>query len=430
MKISIFGLGYVGAVTAGCLAEQGHQIVGVDVHPQKVEEFNRGQAPIVEPELDRLLAEAKERGALKATTECRPAIRASDVSLICVGTPSALSGALDLGFVRQVTEQIAQVLREEPKPHVLIFRSTMLPGTTRQLVREFLADLPQPPVVLFFPEFLREGSAVADFREPALAVVGTENGEPFGQELKGLLGAKTSAVTWETAEMVKYACNAFHATKITFANEIGRLGKSMGVDARQVMALLCQDWRLNLSPYYMRPGNPFGGSCLPKDVRALGQYGRQNGLHLPLLENLLVSNHQHLGHLLELILQSGQREVVILGLSFKSQTDDLRESAMVEVAQQLLGRGYPLRIFDPQLNLGRLVGSNKRMIDIRMPHLASLLREDLGEALGSEGLVVAAQACADVAELGRRLTERHHVLDINGWPGLKEICSHYQGFCW
>ena len=245
-----------------------------------------------------------------------------------------------------------------------------------------------------------------------------------------LFGADAAVVNWSTAEMVKYACNAFHATKITFANEIGRLGKQLGLDSTAVMSLLCRDRKLNLSPHYLRPGNPFGGSCLPKDVRALNHFSRQQGVPLPLLENILASNEQQLRSLLQRIERSGQSEVVILGLSFKANTDDLRESAMVEVAQNLLGRGYQVRIYDPQLNLAKLVGSNKRMIDAKMPHLASLLHEDLALAIGKEGLLVAAQRCASVAELAKVVTPKHQILDVNGWPELRQLPAKYEGFCW
>jgi GDP-mannose 6-dehydrogenase len=431
MKISIFGLGYVGAVTAGCLAEQGHEVIGVDVHPQKVDDFNRGQAPIVEPGLDALLWQASGKGLLRATTKSGEAIAGSDVSLVCVGTPSRHNGALDLSHVEQVTKEIAGELRRSGKRHTLIFRSTMLPGSTQRLVDEFLSDLVRGGVeVLYYPEFLRESTAVADFRDPSLAAVGTREAQPFSAHLAPLLGGKTPVVDWNTAEMLKYACNAFHAAKVAFANEIGRLGKQTSIDSQAVMRLLCQDTRLNLSPYYLRPGNPFGGSCLPKDVRALGDFGRRHGVSLPLIENLLLTNQQHLQTLLNLIAERRQNEVIILGLAFKPDTDDLRESAMVEVAQNLLGHGYQVRIYDPQLNLTRLVGSNKRLIDVKMPHLATLLHEDLPNALGKRGLVLAAQKCITLSELAKSITTEHHVLDINGWPELRKLPSKYEGFCW
>ena len=272
---------------------------------------------------------------------------------------------------------------------------------------------------------------MADFNHPSLAVVGTESAAPPPAELRqSLFGEKAAVTNWDTAEMVKYACNAFHATKVTFANEIGRVGKQLGVDARVVMDLLCRDTKLNLSPYYMKPGNPFGGSCLPKDVRALASQSRSLGLNVPLLESLLPSNERHLHSLLNLVVESGHSEVCILGLSFKSNTDDLRESAMVELAQQLLGRGYRVRIFDPALNLSGLVGANKRVIDARMPHLASLLHASLADALGATGLVIAAQQCVPLSELQQHIKPAHHVLDVNGWPDLARLPCRYEGFCW
>ena len=432
MKISIFGLGYVGAVTAGCLTDQGHEVVGVDVDPQKIDEFNRGVAPIIEPGLDGLLERAHQRGSLSATASGAEAVERTDVSLVCVGTPSKHTGALDLSHVQEVIREIGRALRERPKRHVLILRSTMLPGSTERLVEEFLHDLVAGGSlrVLYYPEFLRESTAVADFLDPSLAVVGTVDGKGFPSELNPLLGERTTTVTWRTAELVKYACNAFHATKVAFANEVGRFSKAMRIDAQAVMRLLCQDTRLNLSPYYLKPGNPFGGSCLPKDVRALNHCARQQGVNLPLVENLLTTNQAHLESLLHLIAERGQGEVVILGLSFKSHTDDLRESAMVEIAQRLLGHGHRLRIYDPQLDLSRIVGRNKRMIDTKMPHLASLLHGELSSALGEQGLVVAAQKCAPVTELAKWMTPRHHVLDVNGWPELRGLPSTYEGFCW
>jgi len=432
MRMSIFGLGYVGGVTAGCLAEQGHQIIGVDVHPQKVEDFNRGHSPILEPGLEALLYQAHGKGLLRATQNCPEAVSGSELSLVCVGTPSHTNGGLDLSHVRQVIKQIGESLRSQRKKHWLVFRSTMLPGSTESLVDELLNDLVSGGQlqVFYYPEFLRESTAVADFREPSLVVVGTRDGKPFAPELYPLFGPKAVVVDWKTAELVKYACNAFHAAKVTFANEIGRLGKRMRVDSQAVMGLLCQDTRLNLSPYYLRPGNPFGGSCLPKDVRALGHYGHEHGIRLPMLENLLESNQQHLQSLMASIQQQGQSEIVILGLSFKPNTDDLRESAMVEVAQSLLASGYRLRIYDPQLNLTRIIGSNKRVIDEKMPHLASLLHEDLRSALGSQGLIIAAQRCVAIAELAEWVTPEHRLLDINGWPELRTLNTPYEGFCW
>ena len=433
MNISIFGLGYVGAVTAGCLAQKGHRVVGVDVHPQKVASCNRGVPPIMEPELDGLMALAYARGLLSATLIPDEAIASTEVSIVCVGTPSGPAGELDLTFVRGVVREIGGAVRRKGQPHALILRSTMLPGSTASLVDEFLADLTRTGQleVIYHPEFMREGTAVADFESPPLAVVGTgEGARPPATLMSPLFGETATVVTWPTAEMVKYACNAFHATKVVFANEIGRLGKAMGVDARAVMALLCQDTTLNLSSAYLTPGNPFGGSCLPKDVRALTDYSRKRGLVLPLVEGLVPSNDRHLQSLMALIVASGQSEVVIVGLAFKLATDDLRESAMVEVARTLLGRGYAVRLYDPALNLSALVGSNKRLIDSKMPHLASLLHEDLAAALGTRGVVVLAQRCVAIEALKRFITPAHHVIDVNGWPEARALPASYEGLCW
>ncbi|HAM70227.1 MAG TPA: UDP-glucose/GDP-mannose dehydrogenase family protein [Verrucomicrobiales bacterium] len=433
MKISIFGLGYVGAVTAGCLAKKGNHIVGVDVSAQKVETLNQGHAPIIEPGLPELLSTARAEGRLRATTSCADALASTDVSIVCVGTPSSISGALDLGFVRGVLKEMGAELRKTRKRHTLVMRSTMLPGSTAMLVSELLLDLLREGLlsVYYYPEFLRESTAVADFENPSLAVVGSHDGSRPSDELMGaLFGVDAAVVNWPTAEMIKYACNAFHAAKITFANEIGRMGKQLSIDSRAVMDLLCRDTRLNLSPYYMKPGNPFGGSCLPKDVRALTHCSRIHGVSLPMMESLLSSNERHLQSLLSVIMDSGATEIVLLGLSFKSNTDDLRESAMVEVAQILLGRGYNLRIYDAALNLAALVGSNKRVIDMKMPHLAELLCPDLKTALGSRGLVVASQKCAKVEELAPLLTPNHSILDVNGWKELSTLKVPYQGFCW
>jgi len=432
MNISIFGLGYVGAVTAGCLARQGHRITGVDVQPQKVANFNRGAPPIIEPELDRLFHDANAAGLLRASEDTAEAIASTEVSIVCVGTPSTVTGAIDLSGVRSVTAEIATALRSTAKRHSLIFRSTMIPGSTSAIVAAELADLESSGrvPVFYHPEFLREGTAVADFERPSLSVVGTRTGAAPEAGLAGLFGAGATAVTWETAEMVKYACNAFHATKVAFANEIGRLGKELRIDSQAVMRLLCQDTRLNLSPYYLRPGNPFGGSCLPKDVRALIQLAREQAVSLPVLENILPSNERHLQALLQAITQGTEREVVILGLSFKPDTDDLRGSSMVEVARALLARDYQLRIYDPALNLAALVGANKRVIDAQMPHLAALLKPDLASAIGGRGVIVAAQPCATIAELANCVTAQHRVIDVNGWPGLKTLRARYEGFCW
>ena len=433
MNVSIFGLGYVGAVTAGCLAELGHAVTGVDVQSSKVDAFNSGRSPIVEPELDGLLQAARADGRLTATTDAAAAVAATEASIICAGTPPPESGRLNLDYVRKVCEQIAAALRASGKPHVLIFRSTMLPGSTRQLVRDFLADLQAAGQVKIYycPEFLREGTAVRDFREPSLAVVGTHDGaEPESSEARQLLGGSPAVLAWEGAEAIKYSCNYFHALKVGFANEIGRLCKFLGVDGGRVMEVVCSDTRLNISPYYMKPGNPFGGSCLPKDVSALLSFARQEGLNLPLLDSTLDSNQAHLDLLLKRITARGARRIGLLGLAFKADTDDLRGSPMVAVAETLLGRGYELRIYDPNLQLSRLVGANEAEIQRRMPHLASLLRDDPREVIETSELIVASQKCVPVADLALWARPDQAVLDVNGWRDLAGLAWQYEGLCW
>lgn len=431
-RLSVFGLGYVGAVNAACLAARGHRVIGVDVAPAKVEAVAAGRPPITEPGLEAILAEAVAAGRLSATCYAEPAVRGSDVSLVCVGTPPAPDGAPDLRFVRKVFAEICELVRAAGKPHAVILRSTLLPGTTASLVREFAADLVAAGrlEVFFLPEFLREGSAVEDFRSPSLHVVGGRDAALPGPGLCDTLLAGATPLDWATAEMVKYACNSFHAAKVAFANEIGRIAAAGGVDGRAVMRLLCADTRLNISPAYLRPGNPFGGSCLPKDLRALLQHARQAGVEASLLESLLPSNTAHLEHLLGRIARAGQEEIVILGFSFKAGTDDLRESPMVDVAQALLARGYRLRLFDPQVHPERFLGGNRLVADARLPQLATLLKPTLAEALGRRGLVVAAQPCATLDELRAVLTRDHALLDVNGWPELAGLGVPYQGLCW
>jgi GDP-mannose 6-dehydrogenase len=433
MKVSIFGLGYVGAVTAGCLAELGHVIIGADVQPEKVEAFNTGRSPIIEPELDDLLSLARREGRLSATTQAAEAVLASDVSIICVGTPSLESGRLNLDFVRKVSEQIATVLKSSGKKHVILFRSTMLPGSTRQMVNDFFEDLRLAGQVSIYycPEFLREGTAVKDFREPSLAVVGTHDGQaPGSAEAKELLGGTPAVLAWEGAEMIKYSCNYFHALKVGFANEIGRLCKHLGEDGARVMDVVCSDTRLNISRYYMKPGTPFGGSCLPKDVSALLGYARQEGITLPLLDNTLGTNRAHLETLMKLIESKGVRKVGLLGLAFKADTDDLRGSPMVAVAETLLGRGYDLRIYDPSLNLSRMIGANAAEMNRRMPHLASLLKTDVTEVIEHAELVIASQKCVSVETLATLVKPGQQVIDVNGWRDLKTLPWNYEGLCW
>jgi GDP-mannose 6-dehydrogenase len=433
MRVSVFGLGYVGAVTAGCLADLGHEVIGADVQQTKVDAFNAGLSPIVEPELSRLLQSAHRHGRLRATVAPTDAVDGSDVSIVCVGTPSLESGRLNLGFVRHVSQQLRDALCASGRRHAIIVRSTMLPGSTRLLVDEFFRDMCAAGQlrVYYCPEFLREGSAVSDFGRPSLAVVGThDGGDPHGDEPVRLLGGTPTVLTWEGAELIKYSCNYFHAVKVGFANEIGRLCKFLGEDGRRVMDILCADTKLNISPSYLQPGSPFGGSCLPKDVSALRSFARQEGISLPILESTLDTNQAHLDELIRLIASKGKRRIGLLGLAFKADTDDLRGSPMVAVAETLLGRGYELHVYDPNLELGRLVGANANEIQRRMPHLAAMLRTSAGEVISRCDVAVTSQKWSQTEEFTSAVRAEQCVIDLSGWTELRALPWRYEGICW
>jgi GDP-mannose 6-dehydrogenase len=433
MNVSIFGLGYVGAVTAGCLTEKGHRVVGADVQQAKVDAFNSGISPIVEPELNELLQRAKRDGLLSATTDAAAAVRQTDVSIVCVGTPSLESGRLNLDYVRKVSEQISAAITAKGSRHVVIFRSTMLPGSTRGLVDEYLQSQQArgDAAIYYCPEFLREGTAVKDFREPSLCVVGTHDGAaPESDEAMQLLGANAEVLNWEGAELIKYSCNYFHALKVGFANEIGRMAKFVGVDGARVMDVVCRDTKLNISRYYMKPGNPYGGSCLPKDVSALSSLARMEGISMPLLDNVADSNDAHLDLLIKLITSKESRRVGLLGLAFKADTDDLRGSPMVAVAETLLGRGYQLSVYDPSLNMSRLIGANEAEIQRRMPHLAQLLKPTAEEVVANCDIVIASQKCVSLDALQAVVKPTQSVIDVNGWRELEQLPWKYEGLCW
>lgn len=425
--VSVFGLGYVGTVTAACLAGRGTPVIGVDAKAEKVDAVNEGRSPIVEPGLDDLVRQGSSSGLLRAVVDAAEAVRASSTSLVCVGTPSQNNGRVRLDQVRNVAAQIAVALLEAPKPHTVVFRSTMPPGSTRVLAAEFFAGTTVR--VLYAPEFLREGSAVHDFLEPSLSVLGTEDGEIPAEALE-CLGAFDEVLRWEEAEMLKYACNAFHALKAGFANEMGRVGKFLGVDARRVMAALGRDERLNISRAYLKPGNPIGGSCLPKDVGVLATLARAEGLKLPLIEQMMDSNQAHLDHLTRLVEATGAQRVGFLGLAFKAGTDDLRGSPMVSLAETLLGRGHMLRIYDPSVNLTRLIGANEIEIQRRMPHLARLMTSSAAEVVNDSQVIVVSQPCASLDELRGCVRADQHVIDVNGWPEIEALPWRYEGLCW
>jgi len=388
MKISVIGLGYVGSVSAACLASRGHEVVGVDVSPVKVELIAKGQAAVVEERIGELTAEMVASGALRATVDIAAAIAETDVSLVCVGTPSAPSGSLSTEYLERVAVEIGEALAEHPRWHTVVFRSTMLPGTCESLLIPLLEKASGRSAGLDFgvaynPEFLREGSSVKDFFDPPKTVIGeydTVSGDVVAALYEGLPG-EVFRVSVRVAEMAKYADNCFHGLKIAFANEMGAICRALGVDSHRMMDVFLADRKLNISPAYLRPGFAFGGSCLPKDLRGLVYAARRADVAVPLLSHVLPSNEEHLKRALDLVMRTGKRRIGLFGLSFKPGTDDLRESPLVELAERLVGKGYELRIFDANVALSRLVGANREYIDGRLPHLGELLSDSADDVL-------------------------------------------------
>jgi GDP-mannose 6-dehydrogenase len=438
MKVSVFGLGYVGSVSAASFASDGHDVVGVDVNPAKVDSINAGRSPIVEPGLDELMSRVKAEGRLRATTDTDAAVAGTDMSLVCVGTPSRRNGSLDLTYLERVCQEIGAALRDKPSYHVVVVRSTVLPGTTHEVVIPALEKGSGKTYgdgfgVAVNPEFLREGSALKDFRQPPLTLVG-HNHPADGMGAAALYSAvdaplvKTSI---RVAEMMKYTSNAWHALKVCFANEIGNLCKRLEIDSHQVMDIFCRDEKLNLSPYYLKPGFAFGGSCLPKDVRALQYRAKEMDLDMPVIGSILGSNRLQIEHAIELITESGLKKIGLLGFSFKAGTDDLRESPMVILGEALLGKGYQLKIYDRNVSLARLVGANKQYIEEQIPHLSSLLCDTIDEVIdGSEAIVVGNHG-PEFADGVRRCRADQLVVDLVRLPvNRDELAARYEGICW
>ena len=440
MRVAVIGLGYVGTVTAACLASRGHDVWGVDVEAAKVDEIRAGRSPVAEPGLGALIAETVAGGTLHATTSCAEALDEADVSLVCVGTPSAARGGTDLFFIRRAVDDLVAALREVRPPasgqHSVVIRSTVPPGTVDEVVipafTEGLAGTQVTAGAAMCPEFLREGSGVADFFAPPFVVVGTS--DPRAAEaltaMFGFSGQPVRVVDVRTAEALKYACNAFHATKVSFTNEVSRLFRLLGVDAREVMSLFCEDQVLNISPAYLRPGFAFGGSCLPKDLRSLLHLARVNGADLPLLAGALSTNELVISEAVDRVLACDTRTVALLGLSFKMDTDDLRESPMVELAERLVGKGFDVRIYDPVVHPARLVGSNRRYVESKLPHLERLLTYEPGEALRGAGAAIVSSTNQAVLEVLLAVPPPH-VIDLSGRLGREvESLPGYEGLGW
>ncbi len=436
MKISVFGLGYVGTVFSGCLAKDGHQVIGVDPNVTKVELINKGLSPIIEKDIPEIIKKVVENGSFKATTDALSAVQQAEISLICVGTPSRLNGALDLKFVRSACEEIGAAIKDIDY-HIVVIRSTMLPGTMHELVIPVLEEFSGKKAGVDFgvcnnPEFLREGTAVYDFYHPPKTVIG-ETDEKSGDILASLyadLPGPMIRTDVATAEMVKYTDNVWHALKIGFANEIGNICKAVGLDGHEVMDIFCQDTKLNLSPYYMKPGFAFGGSCLPKDVRALTYKGRTLDLDLPILNSILPSNIEQIEKGLSMIMEKGNKKVGVLGFSFKAGTDDLRESPMVEVIERLLGKGYELSIYDENVNIARLIGANKDYILNRIPHISKHMVETMDEVLQSSDTIVIGNGSEEFKDTLNKVTEKQVVVDLVRINNKGSSKDQYDGICW
>jgi len=438
MKVSVFGLGYVGSVSAASFAADGHDVVGVDVNADKVAAVNAGRSPIVEPGLEQQLAEAVSAGRLRATTDTADAIASTEVSLLCVGTPSRKNGSLDLTYLERVASQIGEAIANKSDYHVVVVRSTVLPGTTHEVVIPALERASGKKYgegfgVSVNPEFLREGTALKDFRKPPLTLVGHNHAADASGTiaLYQAIDAPLISTSIRVAEMIKYTSNTWHALKVCFANEIGNVCKRLGVDSHEVMDVFCRDEKLNLSPYYLKPGFAFGGSCLPKDVRALQYRAKEMDVDLPVISSILPSNRMQIEHAVGEVLDTGKKRVGLLGFSFKAGTDDLRESPIVILAESLLGKGCSLKIYDKNVSIARLVGSNKDYIEGQIPHLSSLLCDTIEEVIDQSEVIVVGNQSPEFGPALERCRPEQIVIDLVrvSIPGAL-LQAEYRGICW
>ncbi|HUQ26647.1 MAG TPA: nucleotide sugar dehydrogenase [Burkholderiales bacterium] len=437
MKICVLGLGYVGAVSAGLLAKEGHEVIGVDPERAKVDLINAGRSPIIEKDLGEIIAEQVAAGRLRASTTVEDAVRHTDLAIVCVGTPSQANGGIDLKYIRRVCEQIGTTLATHPGAPVVVMRSTMLPGTMRDVVIPTLEKFSGKKAGEEFglcinPEFLREGTAVHDYYHPPKTVIG-EVSRASGDVLANLYGKLPGPMIRtdiQTAEMVKYADNCWHGLKVGFANEIGALAKALNIDAHKVMEIFCQDQKLNLSPYYLKPGFAFGGSCLPKDLRALTYKAKTLDVQLPILNSILPSNQLVIERGLQSIIDKGNRKIGILGFSFKAGTDDLRESPMVEVTERLIGKGYDLRIYDRNVQLACLHGANRDYILNKIPHISRLMVPSIDDVLDHAQTIVIGNAAPEFSDVTRRIGEGQTIIDFVRICDSRSIEGIYEGICW
>jgi GDP-mannose 6-dehydrogenase len=436
--LGVFGLGYVGCVSAACFAKAGWHVIGVDVNELKVDMINEGNSPVIEPGVADLVTEVVKSGHLRATTDPCEAVLAAELSLICVGTPSSPNGALDLTYVARVCEDIGRALRQRRGRHVVVVRSTVLPGTAASVVIPALERAAQRKVgdgiaVCVNPEFLREGSSLQDFYHPAFTLIGSDDPSAAREvaQLYASVEAPLHIVDTRVAEIVKYACNAFHGLKVSFANEIGNVCRALGIDGREVMRVFCEDTKLNLSPYYLKPGFAFGGSCLPKDLRALVHQARRVDVETPVLAAVLQSNRQQVERAVDMVLRTGKRRVGLLGLTFKPGTDDLRESPLVTLAETLLGKGMQLAIYDPDVSGARVMGANRAYIEREIPHIWSLMRESVREVVQHAETLVIGNKLDEYRQVETLRQDGQVVIDlVRMFDRRSGEDGKYQGICW
>ncbi|MBD0372876.1 MAG: nucleotide sugar dehydrogenase [Pyrinomonadaceae bacterium] len=437
MKLSVFGLGYVGCVSAACFAKEGHEVWGVDVNSTKVEIINSGRSPIVEAGVGDLISEMVTLGRLRATTDSAEAVRNSEASLVCVGTPSNQNGSLDLKYVKRVCQEIGAALEKKRERHTVVIRSTMLPGTIENVVIPTLEVYSGKKVgrdigVSINPEFLREGTSLKDFYAPPFTLIGADEEDVAAsvRRLYSNIEAPLYVTSIRAAEMVKYACNCFHALKVSFANEIGNVCKALGIDSHEVMDVFCQDKKLNLSPYYLKPGFAFGGSCLPKDLRAITYKAKEVDVEVPVLSSVLQSNRRQIERAHEMVLQTGKKRIGVLGFSFKAGTDDLRESPMVSLIEMLIGKGMTLAIYDRDVSLAKLFGANKEYIEREIPHISQLMRSSIKEVLESADVLIIGNKSEEFREIESELRADQLVIDLVRLFDRPLKQGEYEGICW
>jgi GDP-mannose 6-dehydrogenase len=433
MNLSIFGLGYVGCVSAACFSRDGHDVVGVDINGLKVEIINSGRSPIVEPGVEDLISASVSAGRLRATCDAARAIQESDLSLVCIGTPGNHNGSLDLSFIKRACQQIGRALASRTRPHVVVIRSTMLPGTLEETIIPALEVYSGRRAgrdfdVAINPEFLREGTSIYDFDHPPFTLIGTatDYARSALETLYSSVNAPLVNLGFREAEMIKYACNTFHALKVTFANEIGNLCNALDVDSHRVMDVFCQDTKLNISPSYLKPGFAFGGSCLPKDLRAITYKAKELDVEVPLLNSIMASNRHRVEIAIDEVLRTGKKNVGVLGLSFKSGTDDLRESPMVTLIETLIGKGLTLSIYDRDVELARLFGANKQYIEREIPHISSLMNPSLDEVVERAEVIIIGKREEEFRCVANKLNGQV-IVDLVRLFDLKHARSQYSG---